>query len=633
MGVLRDASNDLSIMKKPILSLAAGFALLGGLAATAAETTPLADGLSPQAAAKAISMPAGFSATLCASEPDVMQPIAFAMDHRGRVWVAEAYSYPKRVPDDQAKDRILIFEDTKGNGVFDRRTVFIEGLNLISGLEVGFGGVFVGAAPNLYFIPIKEGEDKPAGPPEVLLDGWAYQDTHETLNTFKWGPDGWLYGCHGVFTHSNVGKPGAPDSERAKLNAGLWRYHPIKRVFEVFAAGTSNPWGVDFDGHGQAIIEACVIPHLFHLAQGGHYIRQAGQDFNPNIHDDQLINTIADHAHFTGNQWNTNDVSSSGSLGGGHAHAGMLIYQGASWPAEYNGRLFMNNILGSRINMDVPERKGSGFVAHHGADFVFFNDKWSQIVNLESDQDGAVYMIDWYDKLQCHTTDSKAVDRSNGRVLKIAYGNKPATRVDLDVLSEKELAALQTSDNIWQSAHARRALQERTRGQGASSAVTKQLLRIAEKDPVETHRLHALWALHATGSLQEETALKLLKSPSEYVRAWTIQSLCESKNPSGKAVAAFAAMAAADSSPVVRLYLASAAQRMSLAQRRGIVEALVARGEDAEDPNLPYMYYYAVEPLAGAQPADAAALLTKTKIPRLREWITRRMTSGAKTSP
>ena len=127
---------------------------------------------------------------------------------------------------DKGRDRILIFEDTDGDGRLDSRKVFIEGLNLVSGIEVGFGGVWVGAAPNLLFIPIKKETDQPAGPPQVLLDGWGYQDTHETLNTFSWGPDGWLYGTHGVFTHSNVGKPGAPDSERQRLNGAIWRYHP-----------------------------------------------------------------------------------------------------------------------------------------------------------------------------------------------------------------------------------------------------------------------------------------------------------------------------------------------------------------------------------------------------------------------
>src|SRR5207249_8611655 len=183
---------------------------------------------------------------------DVRQPIAMALDDRGRLWVAEAYSYPVRRKDRDAKDRILIFEDTKGTGKFDKRTVFYEGLNLVSGLEVGHGGVSVGAAPYLLFIPEKNQDDKPDSEPQKLLDGFGYEDTHETLNSFIWGPDGWLYGCHGVFTHSRVGKPGTRDAKRIPINAGIWRYHPTRHVFEVFAHGTSNPWGLDFDDWGQA---------------------------------------------------------------------------------------------------------------------------------------------------------------------------------------------------------------------------------------------------------------------------------------------------------------------------------------------------------------------------------------------
>ena len=187
-------------------------------------------GLPPEKAAEAMTVPEGFLVTLFAGEPDVHQPIALCLDDRGRLWVAEAYSYPVRRPDKEAKDRILIFEDTDGDGKFDKRTVFMEGLNLVSGLEVGFGGVWIGAAPYLLFVPIKPGEDKPAGKPQILLDGWHYEDTHETLNAFRWGPDGWLYGCHGVFTHSRVGKPGTPDKDRVPLDAGVWRYHPTKHI-------------------------------------------------------------------------------------------------------------------------------------------------------------------------------------------------------------------------------------------------------------------------------------------------------------------------------------------------------------------------------------------------------------------
>ncbi len=117
----------------------------------------------------------------------------------------------------------MIFEDADGDGRFEVGKVFLEGLNLVSGLEVGFGGVWVGAAPYLLFVPDRNGDGRPDGPPVTLLDGFGYHDTHETLNSFIWGPDGWLYGCHGVFTHSTVGKPGTPLNKRTRINAGIWR--------------------------------------------------------------------------------------------------------------------------------------------------------------------------------------------------------------------------------------------------------------------------------------------------------------------------------------------------------------------------------------------------------------------------
>jgi len=82
------------------------------------------------------------------------------------------------------------------------------------------------------------------GEPKILLDGWDFsRDTHETLNTFTWGPDGWLYGCHGVFCPSNVGKPGTPQNERQWVDAAVWRYHPTKHTLEVFRRGHEQPVG------------------------------------------------------------------------------------------------------------------------------------------------------------------------------------------------------------------------------------------------------------------------------------------------------------------------------------------------------------------------------------------------------
>jgi putative membrane-bound dehydrogenase-like protein len=631
-------------VRRLIAILGAGALGLAGLRGVqAAESEPAADkvkfaGLSPEAAAREASTPAGFSVKLFAGEPDVKQPIAFALDDRGRVWVAEGYTYPRRAPEGQGKDRILIFEDTDGDHRFDKRTVFMEGLNLISGLEVGFGGVWVGAAPQLLFIPDRNHDDKPDGPPEVVLDGWAYQDTHETLNTFTWGPDGWLYGCHGVFTHSKVGKPGAPDSERVRLNAGVFRYHPQKKKFELFAEGSSNPWGVDFDPYGQCHIEACVIPHFFHMIQGGRFTRQAGEHFNPYTYGD--IETIADHVHYAGSKGPHAGNGRSDAAGGGHAHAGLLVYQGGAWPAEYQGRVFMNNIHGARINMDILERQGSGYVAHHGPDFVNFNDTWSQVLNLISDQDGAVYAIDWYDANQCHHNRDDGHDRSNGRIFKIVYGNPKVTHVDLLSKSDDELVQLQLHPNDFLVRHARRVLQER----GPNPSVTAALLRYLDPEgkgqapaapagmlpaSEETRQLRLLWTLHVVGGLTEETGLKLLQSRQEYVRAWTLQLLLEDRKASDALLQQMAAMAANDASPVVRLYLASALLRIEPSRRIDVVSGLLSHADDAKDHNLPLMYWYAAEPVVGLGTEQGIRLLKESRVPRVREFISRRMASMA----
>ena len=617
------------------------------LAATPEADSVLYEGLSPEDAVAKMTLPPGFKATLFAGEPDVKQPIAFAIDDRGRLWVAEAYTYPKRAPEGEGKDRILVFEDTDGDGKFNKRTVFMEGLNLVSGIELGFGGVYVGAAPYLMFIPIADGDEpKPAGKPEILLDGWDFaRDTHETLNSFKWGPDGWLYGCHGVFCPSLVGKPGAPESERQWMDAGIWRYHPTKKIFEVFAEGTSNPWGFDFDEHGQLIEEACVIPHLWHMIQGGRYQRQGGEHFTinaeetarneksreknsrksifPYVYDD--IKTIADHVHYAGDKGPHAGNGRSASAGGGHAHAGLLIYQGDNWPEEYRGKIFMNNIHGACINQDVPERQGSGFVGHHAPNLINFNDSWSQIINLQSGPDGAVYMIDWYDKNQCHHNDANGHDRSNGRIFKISYGEPKFEKVDLQKLNIKDLFKLLMSSNPWTVSHVARILHERLYRYDCFRPLVSSNLELLEMNKTNAlFRLRALWAYHNANGLLGACEPEFLNDSNEFVRAWAIQLMCEDKIHNNY-LTQFASLAREDKSPVVRLYLASALQRLPLSDRWEILEALYAHSEDASDHNLPLMYWYAAEPLATVDAKRALQMAEATKLPNILNFTVRRV--------
>lgn len=585
-------------------------------------------GLDADEAARAMKLPKGFSVRVGATEPEVKQPIAMAIDDRGRVWIAEAYEYPRRAPGDKGRDRILIFEDTDGNGSLDKRTVFYEGLNLVSGLEVGFGGVWVGAAPYFMFIPDRNGDDVPDGEPEILLDGWGYQDTHETLNAFIWGPDGWLYGCHGVFTHSKVGKPGTPDDERIPLNCAVWRYHPVRHEFDVFAHGTSNPWGVDFNDHGQCFITACVIPHLYHIIQGARYQRQGGQHFNPYTYRD--IVTIADHLHYLGATPHSGN-SKSDSAGGGHAHSGAMVYLGGHWPKQYRNQLFMNNIHGQRLNMDILRPNGSGYVGSHGPDFLLTGDQASQILNIRYGPDGNAWMIDWYDMQACHRGEVRLHDRTNGRIYKINYGDQSFSRpvVDLKAASDRELVEFVLHKNDWYVRHARRILQERAASRDIDPSALDRLKEIALKHDDDTRRLRAAWALHVIGGLDAGTSQRLLSDASPYVRGWAIQLLMESSNgrPSTGMLQRLIGMASADPSPVVRLYLASAAQKLEPENRWELLHALTQHGADASDHNLPLMYWYAAEPLADVDPARALnlAMAAGDRIPLLREFMLRRV--------
>ena len=612
---------------------------LTGTAFEAAQPKPrreLKEDLSGVDAAAYMTVPEGFHVELAAGEPEIHQPVAMAFDHRGRLWVAEAYTYPIRAKEGEGLDKIVILEDTDQDGKFDKRKNFIEGLNLVSGLEVGFGGVWVGAAPYFMFIPDKNGDDVPDGAPQVLLDGFGYQDTHETLNTFNWGPDGWLYACHGVFTHSKVGVPGAPDAERTPMNAAVWRYHPVRHQFEVFAWGTSNPWGVDFNDYGHAFATACVIPHLYHIIQGGHYQRQAGEHFNRNVYAD--IQTIADHLHYAGDikdhaWWGhepdiQNDTSDAG---GGHAHCGAMIYLGDNWPQRYRNQIFFNNIHGNRVNMDRLSREGSGYIGKHGDDLLMANDRWFRGINLRTGPDGSAYLIDWYDRNACHRVNPEIWDRTNGRIYNIAYGVPARRAVDLSKLDDAALARLAWHANDWYVRVSRRVLQDRAAsGKLNAGAVAAELEKLLASDD-ETRVLRGMWLGHATGALKPEQLSALLSHSSPYVAAWGVQLLCENReqlsSDLGKRLGELARTQQSD--PMVRLYLASALQRLPLSDRWEIAEALAANGGDAKDRNLPLMIWYGLEPLVVADPARAIRLVETSQIPQLSQFIVRRAAGDA----
>jgi putative membrane-bound dehydrogenase-like protein len=479
-------------------------ALLAFASMATAQPVPTKD-----AAAK-MKLPPGFKVQLFAGEPEVVQPIAFTFDDRGRMWVVECLTYPKWSQDGRGgKERVIILEDTDGDGKHDKKTVVLDdGVNL-SGIELGFGGMYLCSSPNLIFIPIKD--DKP-GKPEVLLDGWNIKDAkHNVFNSLIWGPDGWLYGCNGIQTKSKVGKPGTPDKDRVLFDCGVWRFHPTRKVFEVVATGTTNPWGLDFDEHGEMFITNCVIDHLFHVVPGGRYTRMYGQDYNPFTYG--YMGSCVDYKHWGGGHWTesranqkTGEVKKEhDDAGGGHAHAGCAIYLGDNFPKEYRNTLFTANIHGNRLNNDGLERTKTGMKGVRRPDFLFANDPWFRGICVKQGPAGELFVADWCDTGECHNYD--VADTTNGRIYRVTYGDLKPFKGDVSKFTDEELVKAVTSQNEWLSRKARRVLQER-----AASSDMKATIQQLEKEwsGSVTKKLRVLWGLN--GMVDRSFLLKHLST-------------------------------------------------------------------------------------------------------------------------
>ena len=629
-----------------ILCLAgAGFIFLPARAAVLAPFNTEPSTNSPMPPAEVVlksKLPPGFRLSVFAAEPDVQQPIAMTTDARGRLWVAENYTYSERAVGfhPQLRDRIVVFEDTDNDGRFDRRKVFWDEAERLTSIEVGLGGIWAICLPNLVFIPDANGDDVPDGPPQVMLEGFEHINArHNVANGLRWGPDGWLYGRHGILATSKLGPPGSPDSQRVRMNVGIWRFHPARRVFEVVAQGTTNPWGMDWDARGEAFFINTVIGHLWQVIPGAHYRRMFGDDANPYAYE--LIEQHADHVH-----WATNEVwtdvrkgvsATTLAAGGGHAHSGLLIYQGAQWPAEWTGKLLTLNFHGRRINVERLERDGSGWVGRAEPDAFLFSDRWFRGLDLIAAPDGSVFVSDWSDDGECH--DEEGIHRTSGRIYKLSYGPAALGSLrDLTKLSEPDLVQLQTSANDWEARQGRRVLADRAHGGSQLAEARPALLRLVDQGD-EVARLRALWALHLLGEATPELLAKKLNG-SEAERAWAIRLSEDGSHRDARAQGEFAnfvertliPLARTEPSPSVRLALAALLQKLAPAQRLPLAAALLQHAEDNQDHNLPCMLWYGVEPLALTN-SQFVSLIAQARISRVQRLGARRLAEAIDDQP
>ena len=503
-----------------------------------AQDKPPNEPRDPQTAAKMMTVPEGFSVEVVAAEPDIVNPVAMTIDERGRFWITESLEYPRKSAG-PGKDRVKILEDTDGDGKCDKFTVFLDGLNIPSGIAVGHGGVWIANSPDILFVPDADRDGVPDGPPQVVVTGFGRTDTHELPNSLTWGPDGWLYGLNGVFNYSKVTYP--PDSpwlkhvaHAARVRGGersepsdknkedkntgtraaypteftftcaMFRIHPRTREFQIFAEGTSNPWGIAFNDEGEAFISACVIDHLWHIVETGYYHRQGG----PYPPFTWKIDSIVKHKHQKA------------------AYCGIHYFDSDAYPEQYRGKLYMGNIHGGCINVDKLQRDGSTYFATGEPDFLTANDAWFMPVVQKTGPDGCLYILDWYDRYHCYqdaNRDPAGIDRLKGRLYRVRYKDSPRTPKGFDLAKEtdKQLIERLGEKNDFTRWTATRLLQERLKGTFQEPSSLETELRNVVKDEAlpRERRLAAFRPFMLLPDVIREESVKLTRSKDEVIRA------------------------------------------------------------------------------------------------------------------
>lgn len=516
------------------------------------QDRPPGPALSPQEAIEKMQVPDGFSVELFASEPDLVNPVSMTFDQRGRVWVVESLEYP-RTSAGEGKDRVKILEDSDGDGKADKVTIFAEGLNIPSGIALGYGGAFVANAPDLLFLQDSDGDDK-ADVRQVLVTGFGRTDTHELPNSLIWGPDGWLYGLNGVFNYSKI-----THQERThEFNCALWRYHPQTKAFELFCEGTSNPWGLDYNINGDFFVSACVIDHLWHLTQTGYYHRQAG----PYPPFTWKIESIVEHKHQKA------------------AYCGLCFYDAEAYPEEYRGKLFMGNIHGNCINSDQLQPRGASYFATPCPDFLTANDAWFMPVAQKVGPDGCLWVLDWYDRYHCYQDarrDPDGIDRLKGRLYRVVYKNTPMPEpFDLAKRSSAELVTILGHSNVYYRRWARQLLIER-------GGVREQLQAVVlnTQKPLQ-ERMEALWTLAGSGPLEDQFHKGVLAAHEPALRAWGVRCAAEHARSNRRELLLSALK---DADPLVRLQLAIAANKLPTEDAQALLASLLCSA-DSDDSEL-----------------------------------------------
>lgn len=414
------------IAVRPSWALAATLAAIGFPENSWATQTP-ADELATLQAAP------GYSVSLFASEADgVVKPTQIRFDGDGRLWVATTTSYPQIRPGETPHDRIIVLEDSDHDGRADRSTVFDDQLHMPLGLELGDGGVYVGAADQLLFLKDTDGDGK-ADLRRVIFSGFGTGDTHQTLNSFTWGPAGELMMSQGLHAVSRIETPWGNETLH---QAGIWRFWPRRMRLDAFwdgAMGAHNPFGTTFDRAGQPFVFAGNGHGIAHLTQA--MIRTEHFEAHPPL-------------------WNQ-----------GRKFGGADIADNGHWRPEHRGEFLAGGYLHNSVERFRLTPRGATFQVERLAPLVESTNTAFRVVDVRFGPDGALYLCDWFNSLIGHYQTSfrhPDRDKTRGRIWRVTANGRPSLKSP--ALEQAPLPALfdqLLSPERWNRQQAARVLKDR----------------------------------------------------------------------------------------------------------------------------------------------------------------------------
>jgi putative heme-binding domain-containing protein len=471
----------------------------------------------PEIERKSFKVAEGFEVNLFAADPLVAKPTQMNWDSRGRLWISTSSIYPMVVPGEIPNDKIVILEDTNGDGVADKSTVFADGLHIPTGVEPGDGGAYVANSTELIHLRDTDGDGK-ADQRRVLLSGFGTEDTHHIIHTFRWGPDGALYFNQSIYIHSHIE---TPHGTRRLGGGGIWRFKPASLDLEVFCKGMCNPWGHEFDRWGNS------------FGTDG-----AGGD---GIH--YLIPGFT-YPHFP-----SGDKSFPGLNPGQPKYCGNETISGRHFPDEWQGSIITNDFRANRVVRFAISDDNSGFSSKLMPDLITSTDRAFRPIDVRMGPDGALYIADWYNPIINHGEvgfrDPRR-DKTHGRIWRVTAKGRPlVAKPKLAGAPLPEVLEQLKAPEAWTRQFAKRELAARDPKEVAAA------LKTWAKTLTDDHdRLEALWASQGIDRIDVALLKELLRAKDPNARAAATRALGKSRIPD--ALSLLEAQAA-DEHPRVRL--------------------------------------------------------------------------------